>query len=64
MVLVTILVILALPFNSMLKATDMNVVREYTGHGVGRSMHEGPAGTELRYPWKRNGTAGWYDDRP
>jgi methionyl aminopeptidase len=22
---------------------DMNVVREYTGHGVGRQMHEGPA---------------------
>jgi methionyl aminopeptidase len=24
------------------EGSDLNVVREYTGHGVGRSMHEGP----------------------
>ena len=30
----------------------MNVVREYTGHGVGRQMHEGPAVPNYGIPGK------------
>ncbi len=37
------LAISALPFRQFVESHRMNVVREYTGHGVGRNMHEGPA---------------------
>lgn len=34
------------------ESNHMNVVREYTGHGVGRSMHEGPAVPNYGIPGK------------
>lgn len=41
------------------ESNHMNVVREYTGHGVGRQMHEGPAVPNYGAPGKgmelRNG---------
>ena len=34
------------------ESNHMNVVREYTGHGVGRNMHEGPAVPNYGIPGK------------
>ena len=30
------------PSSSMVESQGLHVAREYTGHGVGRAMHEGP----------------------
>ena len=39
--------------SSMWRKPGLHVTREYTGHGVGRQMHEGPQVPNYGVPWQR-----------
>ena len=43
---------------SYVEAQGYTVVRDFTGHGIGRKLHETPAGAQLRAPGRDEAASG------